>query len=83
MFCFTDSEIRDIVKNNDFPEFLNDVALNGELSEEDKRFIGYYSLCSPFQKSFNEVQRFEYINQLNTALILRNSVPVYSFILVT
>lgn len=80
MFIFTDEEISNIARNNDLSQFLSDLEDCGELTEEDKRFVGYYALQTPYLKTFNEVQRFNYITQLNQALKLRASLPVYSLI---
>lgn len=80
MFTFYESEIIDISRNNDLKEFLRDVERCGVLTEEDKRFIGFYALQTPYSKGFTEVQRFRYLTQLNTALKLRASLPVYSVI---
>ena len=47
MFVFSNEEIATIAHNNDLPEFLRDADGAGGLSEEDKRFIGYYNLQNP------------------------------------
>ena len=78
MFTFYESEIIDIARNNDLKEFLRDAESSGVLPEEDKRFIGFYSLQTPYSKGFTEVQRFLYLTQLNTALKLRAALPIYS-----
>lgn len=78
MFTFNESEIIDIARNNDLKEFLRDAESSGVLTEEDKRFIGFYSLQTPYSKGFTEVQRFRYLTQLNTALKLRAALPIYS-----
>lgn len=78
MFTFYEFEIIDIARNNDLKEFLRDAESSGVLTEEDKRFIGFYSLQTPYIKGFTEVQRFRYLTQLNTALKLRAALPIYS-----
>lgn len=79
MFTFLSEEIVEIAHNDDLPQFLRDVDGAGGLSEEDKRFIGYYNLQNPYKNAKNEVQRFDYISQLNEALIKRRDLPIYSF----
>lgn len=79
MFVFTDEEIALTARNNDLQQFLRDVENSGDLSEEDKRFIGYYNLQKPYKEAKTETQRFDYISQLNEALIKRRDLPIYSF----
>lgn len=80
MFLFSDSEIALVAINNDLREYLYDLKNCGEISEEEYRFIGYYSLNNPYKKSFTEVQRYDYIRKMNHVLKMRNSLPIYSFV---
>lgn len=80
MFLFTDTEMANIAYYNDLSEFLADAKENGEMTEDESKFIGCYSLCNTYSKTFTEVQRFEYIRKLNIALKTRNTLPVYSFV---
>lgn len=79
MFTFLAEEIVEIAHNDDLPQFMRDVENSGELSAEDKKFIGFYNLENPYKENKTEVQRFEYLTLLNEALIKRRDLPTYSF----
>ena len=79
MFTFLAEEIVEIAYNDDLPQFLRDVENCGELSTEDKKFIGFFNLKNPYKENKTEVQRFEYLTLLNEALIKRRDLPTYSF----
>lgn len=79
MFVFLPEEIVTIAHENELSQFLSDMENCGELSKEDKKFIGFFNLQNPYKDNKTEVQRYEYLTLLNEALIKRRDLPAYSF----